>query len=198
MNFKTILKVIVGIIVTIVLGAIGSGVWERILSPALDWIYRFSVGLISKVSIDYKNNIYEAAEMGFHEDFSFRLFLITTLLLSLALLLYVNSKFGKLPLILKNIINENSSISLMAKIIGLSFVLFTMYTTSRHEAVHNIKSYSLVSMDVLRPYVGEDGYVQLKSDYLQIRTAEEFYRFNEAIIKYSKKHIVKLPKFEPI
>ncbi|QKQ25157.1 hypothetical protein [Candidatus Reidiella endopervernicosa] len=97
MNFKTILKVIVGIIVTIVLGAIGSGVWERILSPALDWIYRFSVGLISKVSIDYKNNIYEAAEMGFHEDFSFRLFLITTLLLSLALLLYVNSKFGKLP-----------------------------------------------------------------------------------------------------
>lgn len=43
-TIKKIIKIALGIAATIVLGAIGSGLWERFLGPFLDWLTRQTIG----------------------------------------------------------------------------------------------------------------------------------------------------------
>ena len=74
MKLQTVTKVLGGFAAAILLGAIGSGVWERLLSPLLDGGYRATVDLVSHVSVAYKDNIYLAASKGFREDLSLRTF----------------------------------------------------------------------------------------------------------------------------
>ncbi|QOY53140.1 hypothetical protein [Candidatus Sulfurimonas baltica] len=55
------LKIIAGMLATIILGAIGSGFWERILSPGFDKLQYFVVNKISFFYTGYLDSIYEDA-----------------------------------------------------------------------------------------------------------------------------------------
>ncbi|MFA5906619.1 MAG: hypothetical protein WC836_22005 [Desulfobacula sp.] len=87
MRPQTIFKIIAGVVATVILGAVGSGVWERLLAPGLDWLFRVIVAAISWVSLNYKNGIYHAAALGFHETYSFRAFALIGVVFALLCLL---------------------------------------------------------------------------------------------------------------
>lgn len=67
---KKLLSWVGGIAGAVVLGAIGSGVWERCLSQLFDHAVRLIVSGMSLVSNTYKNRIYEEAAKGLHESLS--------------------------------------------------------------------------------------------------------------------------------
>ncbi len=46
------LKIIAGILATILLGAVGGGLWERVLSPALDKLSRAAIQLVDGIYKD--------------------------------------------------------------------------------------------------------------------------------------------------
>jgi hypothetical protein len=199
MSFKSISKIVVGVCITILLGAIGSGVWENILSPGLDWTYRAAVDLVSTVSLDYKNRIYEKASMGFHEDFSFRLFSLVTMLLPLLLMFLGANKFSQLFNVFKGIIDTSSiKFQLVMQVLIFSFAFFALYANARNEAIQKTRSYSLISLDILHPYVGGERFIQLKSEFLQVKTSEEFYSFNKVIVHEAKINALAIPEFDPI
>ena len=68
MKIEKILKILFGIVSTIILGAIGSGVWERLLSPALGEFGNFLTTTISSISERYSNSIYTDASFVISYD----------------------------------------------------------------------------------------------------------------------------------
>lgn len=198
MTQKTILKIIGGITATIILGAVGSGVWERILSPGLDWLFRCVVDLISNISLNYKNGIYESAAKGFHEDYSLRIFSITLLFISLFLFIYASRKHERInQLIFQPLLNHKKWLQWAALIASTAFMYLVLFSVGRHDAINRITTYSMQSMEILRPYIGEQKYLFLKSEYLQIKSADEFIQFNASIVEKAKENSVSLPNFKP-
>ena len=64
-----------GIIGGIFLGALGSGLWEKILSPTLLWLFEKASYLLNSISSNYMDSIYNEASNGFHEYYSFHEYL---------------------------------------------------------------------------------------------------------------------------
>ncbi len=86
------LKIIFAAILTIILGAIGSGVWERFLSPAFDKTREIIINVMNYFVISYKDSIYADAAKGFHEysaDSLYCLVLICIVSLYLVMLLII-------------------------------------------------------------------------------------------------------------
>ena len=61
MKIKNVIKIILAAIATILLGALGSGVWEKILSPFLSYIGNVITTTASSLSSTYSDSIYRAA-----------------------------------------------------------------------------------------------------------------------------------------
>ena len=59
-----LVKIILGVIGTILIGAIGSGVWERFLSPLIDSTASRLASLFSLVSKSYANSLYSDIGKG--------------------------------------------------------------------------------------------------------------------------------------
>jgi hypothetical protein len=60
MNIKSkALKWILGIAATVVLGALGSGLWQNVLGPSLHFITRWGLDLASLGFASYKNSVYQ-------------------------------------------------------------------------------------------------------------------------------------------
>jgi hypothetical protein len=197
---KGAVKLIGGIVATILLGAIGSGVWERILSPAANWVYRASVNFVNSISTGYKDRIYQAASQGFHEAYSLKIFALFSLLL--ALYLMMSSQLRLLRILdTNNATDKITSKKWFARlmvILSISISLLIFYSVNKHEAINNITTYSIRSLDTLRPYIGDQFYLKLLSDFYQIRTASQFYQFNQNLITLSKTKNVVLPEFNPL
>src|SRR5208283_2627734 len=62
-------KLMVGIVVTIFLGSIGSGLWDRMLSHVFDWSLTLFLTVISRVFRSYVDYIHEDIGKGAHEIF---------------------------------------------------------------------------------------------------------------------------------
>src|SRR5664280_2405003 len=149
MTFRSAAQIVGGIIAAIILGAIGSGVWERFLAPASDATYRVLVGLISTVSLSYKDSIYEAAARGFNESYSLQLFSIFCLLLSLAsltALLTIHRSYGRLT---RSLIDRYPRLlRIGVPVVLLTFAFFISLTVNRHDAIHETATFAVRSTDI--------------------------------------------------
>ena len=198
MSAKTIPKILLGFVATVLVGAVGSAVWERVLSPLLNWLYRGSIDAISSVSLTYKNGIYKSAAMGFHETYSFRTFALIGLLVALvALVLCYRGESGR-RFTAGLFASHRGKIEGIALITCLAFTGMVLFSIGRHETVNRTVTYSIRSIDILRPYVDEKEYQTLLSQYYRIRTASAFYTFNQALVERAKLHNIELPEFEPL
>lgn len=80
MDRKTILRATLGILGTVLIGAIGSGVWEHILQPALSWT-RDSVLNVASLGIEtFKDDTYREIAQGFREAASGQVYFLLVLL----------------------------------------------------------------------------------------------------------------------
>lgn len=178
MNIKNLLKVVAGIVGTILVGAIGSGVWERMLSPALVYASAEITNFLGEVSNTYSDSVYTSAA-SLYNPFSVRdvvaaLFMIT---FSYTFFSAIRSK------------RSNKYVDAIYRMMILAFsgwvgigywgifLAATTFSLARLKTVEEIQSYSQSKMEIVRPYVGEARYFHLRSDYLRIRSKADFDRF---------------------
>jgi len=74
MNFKLKAKLIGGVISAIVLGAIGSGIWQYVFDPALSKGSKVILDLATLGVESFKNDLYQEIAIGFHEKASSALY----------------------------------------------------------------------------------------------------------------------------
>lgn len=199
MGPRILIKVVGGIAATIILGAVGSGLWERVLAPGLDWSFRTSVDLVSSLSLNYKNGIYRSAAQGFHEDYSLRVFAIVSLMLSLAAMVSTLVRDEHMRRVVLFLVRGRKEWLHRAALVGsLAFSLVVFYSIGHQEAVNRTVTYSIRSMDILRPHVGEQEYFAMLAEFYQIKSAKQFQHFHDSIIREARAAAVTLPEFEPL
>jgi len=59
-------------------------------------------------------------------------------------------------------------------------------------------TWSVQSIEILAPNIGNEEVVKLRSQLRQVITANQFYAFESALRAHAKKHAVQLPKFSSI
>ena len=66
------------------------------------------------------------------------------------------------------------------------FFIFTVtfFLLSRTNSINQINRQSSVNMETIRPYIGEQKYLELRSDYLLIRNEVAFDQFQDKLKKY--------------
>lgn len=160
----------------IVLGAIGSGVWQIIGQPIVDFIVELTVDTINVFFSSYKDSIYARASLGFHERASNNLFtLVMMVFLVVPIILSVR---GKLDLIPERY--ENSFIFFISlrifQVINLAvLVSLVIYMVTQNSYVNRVIIYVDTSLDRLAPYESEETITELRAEFREVQTASDYH-----------------------
>ncbi len=191
------IKILLGAIATIILGAIGSGFWEKVLSPLLSYISNKITNGISSISSSYSESIYkQASNLNLiNSDGG----LAYTLLFILFFCFLLNALSSK---------SKNIAVSVIHKVIlsgftgwrGIfyfaSIIVMLIFMASRQLAVEKIQLYSSKQMEIVRPYIGEQKYFKLKSDYLKIENEVNFNYFLTELYAEAEAKSITIEKFK--
>ncbi len=195
---KNWIKITIGIIGTIFLGAIGSGLWERFLSPLADSLVILSVEFVNTIFKSYKDGIYETASLGFHESYSLMLFVIYVMVLPFLYLRLLkthpatkneSSEYDKkLGGFLRS---EKGYIFLL--ILTVTVTISSLFIFTKIIYTNQVITYSMRSLDIVKPYIPSEEHNKLVSTFYQVRNTDDFHKFNKIIQEIAEKNSLRLP-----
>lgn len=198
-------KAAVGIIGTILLGAIGSGVWELAFAPMASRIGRgiltvFTLGLESA-----RDGIYQSVAKGHHELPSLYLYGFLAILVMFFPLFIVLPAFArarirraltsKVPTELESMRRRLQrrlfGVTAVGMLLGAAFfVRFVM-----HNYVNLAVTYFEQSMRIVGPYLEVYQERQLRSDFASIKNKRDYTELMSKIREVAKRHGKELPQF---
>jgi hypothetical protein len=184
-NLSSTAKYLGGAVITIFLGALGSGLWENLISPFFRYTFTLANSLISYIYSGYYDSVYKAASSGFNDAYMIKissLIIITTGMF----LMYRMSSVASLSM-------KVGFMKFQMFITGVLILTVGYFMLARADSVQIVESYSHMSMEILRPYVGEPEYRLLKSNYYRITNEKGFLSFNKKLITLSENFNVELP-----
>ena len=73
------------ILITILLGAVGSGVWQYIIEPSFSSGINIFLNIVTLGMEEFKNNIYMEIAKGFHEESSNKILIMLTMIFCFAM-----------------------------------------------------------------------------------------------------------------
>lgn len=207
---KLVSKKILSIMVVIFLGALGSGLWELFLKDILFYLLNFTLLLIHDIFNSFGNSLY--SDVG--KNISRLVVLPAHLMLIFMIGFYwfIALRFSRTVAKYDNDEYESEEINYdksflirhihKIKVINYIFAIFItiFYSYSIIESNNNFRSaiYLDQSIEILRPYISEDEFRLLRSEFRQIDTLNKFkilyMKVNE--ISYLKK--IELPKYSPL
>ena len=188
MNLRTILKIIGGLLLTVLLGAIGSGVWERILSPLLQYTSSEVTSALSFVSASYSNSLYSSAAAypgtvrgGDTPTLLFIVLILAWLFWSLRDKSenFLVRSFGRALKMYKGWFGAAYAlVALIVMIIG----------SAKQVEVSRIQRDSLTKLEIIRPIVGEQRYLQLRAQYFGMKTEKDYIAFMKVLKPIEVQH----------
>lgn len=178
MKINNLLKFVGGLFATIIVGAIGSGVWERLLSPALAYTSRSITDFLAKVSESYSDSIYTSAANLYpsvtpKDAISFIFFITYSAAFFLAIRSKRDTRIGR-PMYRGMLLAFSGWTGVGYWGIFLAIIAFN---SARTQTIQHIQSYSQSRMEIVRPYIGENRYLKLRSDYLRMESKNDFNKF---------------------
>lgn len=198
MKFSSIAKGILGLIGAVIIGAIGSGVWEKLLSPALSYISNSITSALASISTSFSDGIYKtASNLGVTCDSGVESLLFLSMIF-FALFIYV----------LYTLRERNQAFRVIHKMLVLPFqgitgllyvvpiLIFLLIVDSRAYTIVQIQHYSTKQMEIVRPYIGENKYLVLRSQFLSMQRREDFEKFLNDLYAISKEHSINVEEFK--
>ena len=213
MGISKFKKPILFVFGTIVLGAIGSGLWDWVLSDLLSWIGNTLVTLFGSLSNSYRDMVYNEINKGplyplIAQPFFFWFMAIVTALLVGVMRLYMRIKSLKEKLTGadeetdKSIDERIEEISrhFKRRLLPLIGIFFVFMLLQGWQAIYKHKAALFIetSIEILAPYIDTNEILMLKSKYRQIDNSSRYYELVEILIKHASKSQISLSKFDPI
>jgi hypothetical protein len=204
---RRLLKVIGGLAAAILIGAIGSGVWEALLKPLFQYGAEVIVGLFAWMSTAFKDSVYREAAEGFHEKHSLALIMfvygviagaITGIPIIWPLRGWIKKKIRAKAEALETTPEVTTRQLFIAAVGILSIVALGMFVTARESYVNRIATWSLTSIERLNSSVSPSEYAVFKAIYYRINGANDFYAFHSLLKKAAHEKGVKLREFDPL
>lgn len=173
----------------IVLGAIGSGLWDRMGDPILQMLSGAVINGIDLVVGSYKDTIYRQASYGFREypsTFLFKIFIFFLTALYLAVVVSHpavsrGERAQNLGGRARKAIRSRGGFFLL---VALALVaLSSFYATSTQLSYTNrVILFAEVSIDRLAPFLTDQEEEELLASFRSVRSAADYYLFYDRII----------------
>ncbi|MEL6116877.1 hypothetical protein P0Y67_16830 [Photobacterium sp. SP02] len=201
------LKIIAGILATILLGAIGSGLWERVLSPALDELSRAAIRLVDGIYTGYLDSIYKSAAYDLPNIYQQKIAALILIIVGLVWIGTLVKNYNWWEKLIARLPEDKCSIlsttyttlfRAYSFLIALSLFTMGMFLISKADYVQKTNAYSHQSLEILHPYVGTERYLMLKSEYYRVTSSSSFEKFNSQIKTLANKHQIMLPEFKVV
>ena len=204
------------VIATIILGAIGSGLWEIFLAPIFNWFSDLFLRLLSSIFDGYVNSIYgEVGKIPIEKPglLPFANIVVWVILLPW---IFIYLLYWKTNLLKSKIENPKSSQDLSPKellirlkkirsrifwfLIPMAILATLSYSHVLFETTHALKTAIFIerSIEIIAPSIGENQRLQLRADYRAIDNAEKFYILYDKLHELANAHSVDLPEYSPI
>ncbi len=194
---QKVLHIVGGILGAIVLGAIGSGLWERVLSPSLSWLSNLVTGVSASLSATYRDSIYERAAVGTSDLYVVKI--------TCVLFIFVGSAVV-LPFLYQRLTPSSLSPRLQwltpriwqANKLGMALALIVtgMFLLASVDGASKIRSPALRSLEILRPKIGDQRYYELRAQFFAVETKADYLNFEGATRKLASEQSVKIPLAE--
>lgn len=196
------------IISALIIGIIGSALWEKIFSPLSTFVFLHILSIFAALSENFSDNIYRAISRGFHEDSSE---LLLTLFIGLCIVALVsilihgyfkmnpgipygdifetNKETGEISYkdipTLKCEIKKMNYISkkLFILTIILTFfnVVILLYFAGRFSFINTCITETTNNIEILSPYISDHDYKILKSKFHLIKSKSDYDALNAEI-----------------
>lgn len=209
-------KTIIWITVTIFLGALGSGLWEAVLSPLSAKISDLFLFLVSKIFHGYLDVIYRDVP---REPLS-NLALLPYLMIVNVLILfpwiagvYLFKAAGKLEKEISSptedtVLTRDDLLLRVSRIkrkvlymfIPLALLSTVTYSGEFFQTRHSIKAALFVerSIEIISPFLNEKDRLFLRAKFRGINSASDFYLLEDMLRELGKKNSCTLPEFKSI
>lgn len=198
------LKIISWIVLTILLSAIGSGIWERFLSHGLEKVTDNILFAMSYIFHGYVDILHKSIGEGNINRMSVipAIFLMLFAILTTWFLFIIFFKINK-PCSNIESKNEGKKFTYKRKLLIyllMSIVTTIMYTDLLIEESYNRKACIFVerSLDILAPYLDTKTLLTMRAEYRSVDNANKFYVLEAKLQGLAAKNKVELPKFTVI
>lgn len=191
------LKILIGGIGVILMGAIGSGVWEEILKPFVYFLAKVLLEIMSSLFSGYKDGIYEKASDGFREYPSMFILIFFLAILSvfyqiLPSLHPCSQKKNTKSLVIKIMESKNGYLITWFLSIAAMSCLFTFMT--QIVFTNKIITFAEKSIKITSPYIQEEERLLLISEFSSMKNFNDFQKFENRLNEIANKNNIDLPK----
>ena len=185
---KPSIKKVFAIILTIILGAIGAGIWDHFLEPG----FKIFSGVILKIITlgikGLEDDIFLSIAKGFHEISSLLVLVILFGIISGFLFgIVVYNARSLSPKEDKNISNEGSSDVQRYRFILILMIIFFIvimtWSGFRNAYINDQITYYHQLYDTVAPFIDEEEKLMIKSNFAQIKNKNDY----DVIINQLKK-----------
>ena len=225
-NRNPTLKWTVSIAGVIILGAIGSGVWQLIGEPLINFVVKITIDSMNFVINNYKDNLYSRASEGLHESAATQTYAIILALPPLLALFYIlGEKAGKigvesaekdiseikekaegsiekrLTLLSESIKADEIKIEQSERIMYLTLVVLAVISFNSAIQVSYVNktiTYVENTLDRLSPYVDNKKILGFRAQFREVETANDYYLLYENLEIELDKNGLKPKSDEPL
>lgn len=203
-NVNKYLKVVLGVIGAIFLGAIGSGVWENLLSPLMGVCTELAINIITLGKESFLNSIYEDIAKGFSERYSIELYYTVWFLVFSFFLGYFRADKFSLKKKAKNLSDDEKEkyANRDKKFTNylLFFLVLILFSLIIQGSVDRYKNRAIIyieqSIRICSPYLSQKEINHLFSQFASIKTKEDYIALDENLRDIAGKNDKELPDFE--
>lgn len=183
------------VIGALVIGVLGSALWEKVVSPGFTSASAATVNFFSGISDSYQDSIYQRAARDVPDLYAVKIaFLI--LFMAGAVLLVPHCSRWLDALNLGDAIKARlrGALRMNAVSMGIALLVMSFFAISKVNAAAEIKEVSLRSMEMARSKIGETEYIRLRSLFYSINNKADFLAFKVSLVKEAQKsNIANLP-----
>jgi hypothetical protein len=199
-------KVVLGIIGTIVLGAVGSGVWELIFSPTFTWLGRGLLTLVTLGLDSVSDSIYVDVAKGHHERPSLIVYgFLVTLILVAPVFMAINSRQWRVRLrkqikdrTLEELARESDSLARKQKFLIYAMILLSSFIYVRglmYSYTNAAVTHFNQCLAIVLPYISAEEERRIQSEFARISSKQDYTALLGKIQLRAASANVQLPAF---
>jgi hypothetical protein len=203
-------RVIQGAAVTILLGAIGSGVWQFGLAPVFDRLLNVVANVLGDLLRVYRERLYSELGAGGQHTFGREVYtFLMSLLVSLqvigilALILIRGRMIGRPAMdkvyrfVPNYLLRSNGAFRVFISVGVLSTLALSLQVFERTYRVQTV-TWIERSIEIIHPSLSEPAFLHIRSEYRSVSNAGDFYKLFNHIQQLAASQGIVLPEFDPI
>ena len=199
-TLSSYLKWLGGIIGVIFLGALGSGLWEKFLSPALLWLFEKVSSLSRHISSSFMDSVYQEISNGFHEFYSVQTYTFIFIIIAtgyvalLFLYIKIQKKKKEQPTTKQTSPKKLKMYKITFWVCFIVGIVLSTLNISEATYVNITTTKTLSNIEIISPAIEEKEYRKLKSEFHSMTSEKDYLELQKKIIEIAEKNNLRLKK----